>query len=190
MLQDLPTQPGSEGQRVPLQFLHLQHSFHYTKNLEIILEIIKQGSSEVLYILSYPSQKIPLILMIPTVSSSFSYLLWGMRNGSCCFLCLHAHSRNPLDVSGRMICRQKGIFKGDPTQLESWETVQWGQSYLKNKFDEQGPQGGMRSGDPNRPFWWPRWRRAVTFDVARGSGKRGTKYYIGIQYYSTREPRS
>jgi len=34
----------------------------------------------------------------------------------------------------------------------------------------------MRSGDLNRPLWWPGRRRAATFDVARDSGKRGTKY--------------
>ncbi len=47
---------------------------------------------------SYPSQKIPFILTTPTVFSLFSYLLWGMRNRTCHFLCLHACSQNPLDV--------------------------------------------------------------------------------------------
>src|SRR5260370_33758184 len=65
-----------------------------------------------------------------------SYLLWGTRNGSCRFLCLHVLSQLPLDVYGRIICRWKGILKGNPTPLESWETVQWGQSYSKDKFDE------------------------------------------------------
>src|SRR5258708_7763310 len=55
------------------------------------------------------------------------------------FFCLHAFSRNPLVVSGRIIYRWKDIFKGNTAQLESWETVQWGRSYSKNKFDEYGP---------------------------------------------------
>src|SRR5258708_17906993 len=42
------------------------------------------------------------------------------------FFCLHAFSRNPLVVSGRIIYRWKDIFKGITAQLESWETVQSG----------------------------------------------------------------
>ncbi len=68
------------------------------KNSEIILRIMKHGFSEVFQILLCPSQKIPLILMIPTVSSLFSYLLWGMRNGSCYFLCLHAFSQKKFEI--------------------------------------------------------------------------------------------
>src|SRR5260221_10142194 len=55
------------------------------------------------------------------------------------FFCLHAFSRDPLDVSGRFIYRWKDIFKGNTAQLESWETVQWGRSYSRNKFDDYGP---------------------------------------------------
>ena len=133
----------------------LQSLFLTSKNSEMILEIIKFGFSEAFQIPSYPYQKIPFILTIPTVFSLSSYLLWGMRKGSCRFLCLHALSQHPLDVSGRMVCRQKGNFKGNPTQLESWETVEWGRSYSKDKFDEQEPQGGMMSGGPNRPSGGP-----------------------------------
>src|SRR5258708_8378506 len=71
------------------------------------------------------------------------------------FFCLHAFSRNPLVVSGRIIYRWKDIFKGNTVQLESWETVQWGRSYSKNKFDEYGPKGGIRSGALNRPSGGP-----------------------------------
>src|SRR5258708_11857185 len=114
----------------------LSSIFLTPKNPEVILEIIKFGFSEVSQIPSCRSQKIPLILTIPTVSSVFSYLLWGTRNGSCRFLCLHVLSQLPLDVYGRIICRLKGIFKGNPTPSESWETVRWGQNYSKNKFDK------------------------------------------------------
>ncbi len=55
------------------------------------------------------------------------------------FFCLHVFSRNPLDVYGRIIYRWKDIFKGNTAQFESWETVQRGQSYSRNKFDEYGP---------------------------------------------------
>src|SRR5258707_5501689 len=71
------------------------------------------------------------------------------------FFCLHAFSRNPPDVSGRIIYRWKDIFKGNTAHLESWETVQWGRSYSKNKFDEYGPSGGIRSGAFNRPSGGP-----------------------------------
>src|SRR5260221_5715721 len=116
----------------------LSSIFLTPKNPEVIPEIIKFGFSEVSQILPCLSQKIPLILTIPTVSSVsvFSYLLWGTRNGSCRFLCLHVLSQLPLDVYGHIICRWQDILKGNPTPLESWETVQWGQSYSKNKFDK------------------------------------------------------
>ncbi len=55
------------------------------------------------------------------------------------FFCLHVFSQNPLDISGRRIYRWKDIFKGNTAQLESWETVQQGWSYSKNKFDKYGP---------------------------------------------------
>ena len=102
----------------------------------MILEIIKFGFSEVVQIPSYLTQKISFILTIPTVFSLFSYLLWGMRNGSCRFLCLCVLSQYPLDVHGRIIRRWKGTLKGNPTQLELWETVQWGRSYSKDKIDK------------------------------------------------------
>ncbi len=117
----------------------LNTTFFYPIKLKNYTRRIKSGFPEVLRTLSYPSQKIQLILTILTVVSLFSYLFWGMRNGSCHFLCLHALSRNPLDVSGRILYRWKGILQGDPTQLESWETVQLGRSYSRNKFDEYGP---------------------------------------------------
>src|SRR5258707_15343526 len=55
------------------------------------------------------------------------------------FFCLHAFSRDPLEVSGRFIYLWKDTFKGNTAQLESWETVQWGRSYSRNKFDNYGP---------------------------------------------------
>ena len=112
-------------------------SFFLTlKNSEIILEIIKIGLSEVFQIPSYLSLRFPLFLTIPTVPSVFSYLHWGTRNRSCQFPCLHALSQLPMDVYGRKICRWKGLLKGNPTPLTSWKTVQWGQSYLKDKFEK------------------------------------------------------
>src|SRR5258708_3238820 len=63
----------------------------------------------------------------------------GNEKWNLLFFCLHVFSRNPLDISGRRIYRWKDIFKGNTAQLESWETVQQGQSYSKNKFDEYGP---------------------------------------------------
>ncbi len=63
---DPPTQPSSEGWRVPSRR-------------------IKSRFSEVLRTSPYPSQKVQLILMILTVVSLFPYLFWGMRNGSCRF---------------------------------------------------------------------------------------------------------
>src|SRR5258708_3029812 len=121
---------------MPLEILFCQQSFLTPKKPEVIPEIIKFGFSEASQIPSCLSQKIPLIRTIPTVSSVFSYLLWGMRNGSRRFLCLHVLPRLPLDVYGRIIHRWKGILKGNPTPSESWETVQWGISYSKDKFDE------------------------------------------------------
>src|SRR5258708_32621352 len=112
----------------------LSSIFLTPENPEVILEIIKFGFSEVSQIPSCLSQKIPLIHTIPTVSSIFSYLLWGTRNRMP-ISCLHALSQLPPDVYGRIICRWKDILKGNPTPLESWETVQWGQSYSKDKFD-------------------------------------------------------
>ncbi len=85
---------------------YLTNNIHFTiQNSRIILGRIKSGFSEVFKTLLYPFQKIPLILTIPTVLFLFPYLLWGMRNRSCPFLCLHALSWHPLDISGRMICR-------------------------------------------------------------------------------------
>ena len=63
----------------------------------------------------------------------------GDENRNLPVFCLHAFSRNPLVVSGRIIYRWKDIFKGNTAQLESWETVQWGRSYSKNKLDKYGP---------------------------------------------------
>src|SRR5258708_19268695 len=77
----------------------LSSIFLTPKNPGVILEIIKFGFSEVSQIPSCLSQKIPLILMIPMVSSIFSYLLWGMRNGTCGFLCLHVLLQLPLDIN-------------------------------------------------------------------------------------------
>ena len=83
--------------------------------------------------------RIELAFTITTVLHSILYLFWKPRNGSCRFLCLHALSRHPLDVYGRIICPWKGIYEGKIAQLKSWETVQWGRSYSRNKFDEYGP---------------------------------------------------
>src|SRR5258708_1263220 len=96
----------------------LSSIFLTPKNPEVIPEIIKFGFSEASQIPSCLSQKIPLIRTIPTVPSVFSYLLWGTRNGSCRFLCLHVLSRLPLDVYGRIIHCWKGILKGNPTPSE------------------------------------------------------------------------
>jgi hypothetical protein len=110
--------------------------FSTYKNSEVILRTIKFGLSKAFQIPSFLSLKFPFILTIPTAPSVFLYLHWGTRNGSCRFSCLHALSQLPLDVYGRKICRWKGLFKGNPTPLTSWKTVQWGQSYSKDKFDE------------------------------------------------------
>src|SRR5258707_2721263 len=102
----------------------LSSIFLTPKNPKVILEIIKFGFSEASQIPSCLSQKIPLIRTIPTVSSVFSYLLCGTRNGSCRFLCLHTLSQLPLDVYGRIICRWHDILKGNPTPIQSGVTGQ------------------------------------------------------------------
>src|SRR5258708_2742014 len=89
-----PVQRADSAIRYPL----LSSIFLTPKNPEVILEIIKFGFSGVSQIPSCLSQKIPFILTIPTVSSIFSYLLSGTRNGNCWFLCLHVLSQLPLDV--------------------------------------------------------------------------------------------
>src|SRR5258707_14962420 len=108
----------------------------------VIPEIIKFGFSEVSQMPSGLSDKIPLIRTIPTVSSVFSYLLWGTRNVSCRFLCLHALSQLSLDVYGRIICSWKGILKGNATPLGSWELVQRVKFFSKAKFVEYDLWGG------------------------------------------------
>src|SRR5258707_5629535 len=83
-----------------IRYPFLSSIFLTPKNPEVILEIIKFGFSGVSQIPLCLSQKIPFILTIPTVSSVFSYLLCGMRNGSCRLLCLHVLSQLRMDVSG------------------------------------------------------------------------------------------
>src|SRR5258706_2362680 len=114
-------------------------TFFYPIKLENYTGRIKSRFSEVLRTSPYPFHKIQLILTILTVVSLFPYLFWGTRNGSCHFSVYMFFSRNPLVVSGRIIYRWKDIFKGNTAQVESWETVQWGRSYSRNKFDDYGP---------------------------------------------------
>src|SRR5258706_15286837 len=114
-------------------------TFFYPIKLENYTGRIRSRFSEVLRTSLYPSQKVQLILTILTVVSLFPYLFWGDEKQKLSFFCLHAFSRDPLDVSVRFIYRWKDIFKGNTAQLESWETVQWGRSYSRNKFDDYGP---------------------------------------------------
>src|SRR5260370_29481244 len=81
---DPPTQPSSEGWRVPSRFPQIRH-FFYPIKLENYTRRIKSRFSEVLRTSPYPSQTIQLILTILTAVSLFPYLFWGMRNGSCRF---------------------------------------------------------------------------------------------------------
>src|SRR5258708_25811701 len=135
------------GPTYSAQFQGLESAIKVSPNMTFFYPIkrknytrrIKSGFSEVLRTSLSPSQKIQLILTILTVVSLFPYLFWGTRNRKLPFFCLHAFSWNPLVVSGRIIYRWKDIFKRNTAQLESWETVQWGRSYLRNKFDNYGP---------------------------------------------------
>src|SRR5260221_786029 len=85
---------------------------------------INYGISEVLQTSSYISSKIQLIRTILTVLLPFLYLLWGMRNGTCCFSVYLFFPRNPRNVFGHIIRRWKDIFKENTTLLGSWETDQ------------------------------------------------------------------
>ncbi len=82
------------GPAYSAQFWGLEHVIKASSNMtfflpykaqENILEGIISGFPKVLRTFSYISQKIPLILTIPTVSSLFPYLLWGTRTGTSRF---------------------------------------------------------------------------------------------------------
>src|SRR5258708_35380139 len=80
-----PTQPSSEGWRVPSRFPQIRH-FFYPIKLENYTRRIKSRFSEVLRTLPYPSQKVQLILTILTVVSLFPYLFWGRETEVAVFL--------------------------------------------------------------------------------------------------------
>src|SRR5258708_37097187 len=92
--------PVQRARKCPYGCL-VHHILFTLQNLRNYTREDKIWISEVFQISSHPSQKIQLILMILTVLSLFPYLLWGMRNGTCHFHCLHAFLRIPwtyLDI--------------------------------------------------------------------------------------------
>src|SRR5258708_9371307 len=132
---DPPTQPSSKGQRVPLWLPHLQHSFYHLKlenyTRKDKIRIFRSVQNFVVPISENP---------VNSYDSNGGILIFlstlGTEKRNLLLFCLHVFSRNPLDLSGRIIYLWKDIFKGNTAQLESWETVQQGRSYSRNKFDE------------------------------------------------------
>ena len=102
--------------------------FHYDSGGRIKSWNFRSVPNIIIHIL-----KIPVNSYNSNGAFPFLYLLWGTRNGTCCFSVYLLFPWNPLNVLGHIIRRSKRYFQGEHNAIG---TVRNG-SELMEKFQEE-----------------------------------------------------
>src|SRR6266481_5459976 len=97
-----------------MDLTHKIQGFHYDSGGRIKSWNFRSVPNIIIHIL-----KIPVNSYNSNGAFPFLYLLWGTRNGTCCFSVYLLFPWNPLNVLGHIICHWKDNFKENTMLLES-----------------------------------------------------------------------